>query len=148
MDPCKIVQMNATMKEIGDSYVYTGSLFTQTQMALSVILVWIGIMISKLIGLSLGIGANQILLDYDFNYTQITINSPEEPIYSDSRCYANYINLISVDNQGLKKIRPMQWSFDYDEENERCKVGPSLPTENQRAPSSQTYKQGVPSYSN
>ena len=62
---------------------------------------------------------------HDFNYTQISINSPEVPIHSDSRCYANYINLISVDNQGLKKIIPMQWSFDYDEENERCKVGPS-----------------------
>ena len=60
----------------------------------------------------------------EFDYSVVTINPPADPNDSDDHCYTGYFNLISEDNLGLKEIIPMKWQFDWDQEEERCEVGP------------------------
>ena len=60
----------------------------------------------------------------EFDYSVVQINPPANPNDPDDHCYTGYFNLISVDNRGLKEIVPMNWQFDWDQEEERCEVGP------------------------
>ena len=61
---------------------------------------------------------------HDFDYSVVQINQPVNPNDPDDHCYTDYINLISKDDRGLKTISPMKWRFDWDEDEERCEVGP------------------------
>ena len=61
---------------------------------------------------------------HDFDYSVVQINAPVDPNNPDDHCYTDYINLISKDDRGLKTISPTKWRFDWNEDEERCEVGP------------------------
>ena len=59
----------------------------------------------------------------DFNYSMIEIHEPENLNDPDAYCTTDYMNLISIDDDGGKQISPIKWTFKWDEDEQHCLVG-------------------------
>ena len=59
----------------------------------------------------------------EFNYSMISIIEPDNYNDSDSYCSTDYMNIISIDENGLKEIIPVKWRFKWHSEEQYCITG-------------------------
>jgi hypothetical protein len=53
----------------------------------------------------------------------ISIIEPDNYNDSDSYCSTDYMNIISIDENGLKEIIPVKWRFKWHSEEHYCITG-------------------------